>query len=294
MPKLTGQTAYIAKVIGRERSQRHDRLTPARLAPAITVVDLDSDGIPDYMVDYDKVIHTSWCGTGGCDLELWRGTKSGRPVRVWNEMVREHSISSRAGKTIFDFDFHGSNCGTFGAEACPASFAWDATAGRMLEQPTPDGNTTVRLIEPIRTTKAQVPAPILALIQKAREQCVAAGQSFVTSDNLPVSVPDFDGDGVRDWVITLPDCSNANEFTLVQTLFATAGDDSAPVMAATAADVEQSFFELSFGTKPATVSRANITDACERYSVEPDVRVCSRTPMVWDSTGKTLRTLEQK
>ncbi|QPC93278.1 hypothetical protein [Mesorhizobium sp. INR15] len=64
-------------------------------------------------------------------------------------MVREQSISRRAGKIIFDFDFHGSNCGTFGAEACPASFAWDATAGRMIEEPTLDGNTTVRLIEPI-------------------------------------------------------------------------------------------------------------------------------------------------
>ena len=158
LPALTGDKLYIARVVGKERSEGLNRLTPVRLARAITVIDIDHDGVPDYLVDYDHVINTIWCGTGGCGFELWRGTQNGHPVRVWNEMVRQYKIVQRHGETVFDFDFHGVNCGTFGAAACPASFAWDPRAGRMVERPTPGGDTTVRMIDPLPLTRAQIPA----------------------------------------------------------------------------------------------------------------------------------------
>ena len=280
-PALTGERLYIAQMVGKERSEGRDRLTPARLARAITVIDIDHDGIDDYAVDYDAADHSSWCGTGGCDFELWRGTAHGHPVRVWNEMVREHKIVQRNGESVFDFDFHGSNCGTFGAEACPASFAWDAKAGRMIERPTPTGDTTVRLIDPLPLKAGQVPANIRAVSLAASKKCEAGG----TSDeaDLPVSIPDIDGDGVRDWSLTIAVCDKPGDFDLQQVLFATAGDAVRPVRAASG-----DRFSIAFGTKPATVARVNKTEACEVYSVEPEIKVCTRTPMVWNPTAKRL------
>ena len=54
--KLNREKAFIARTVGRERSEGRDRLTPARLSRAITVVDIDHDGLSDYMIDYHKVL----------------------------------------------------------------------------------------------------------------------------------------------------------------------------------------------------------------------------------------------
>lgn len=282
--KLNREKAFIARTVGRERSEGRDRLTPARLSRAITVVDIDHDGLSDYMIDYHKVAHSSWCGTGGCDFELWRGTKEGNPRRIWNKMVREVKVSRRNGEIVFDFDFHGSNCGTFGAAACPASFAWDPRAGRMAERPTPSGDTTVRLIDPLPLTRAQVPANILEVSRAANEKCRIDGMS--DGEYLPTSVPDIDGDKLRDWSLTIALCDTPGDFELEQILFATAGDASHPVRAASGVR-----YSLSFSSRPASVAQINATDACEVYSVEPGANICSRTPMVWNATAKKLETV---
>lgn len=275
--------AYIVRTVGRERSAGRDRLTPARFAAAITVIDIDRDGIADYMVDFEKVIHTSWCGTGGCDLELWRGSATGHPIRVWNEMVRERRVRNRGGEIIFDFDFHGSYCGTFGAEACLASFAWDKSAGRMIERPTPGGDTTVRLIDPVPITRAQVPVNIVSVERGANAQCKANG--IDEPDGLPVSIPDIDGDGLRDWSLTSAVCDKPGDFELEQRLFATAGDALHPVMAA--AGVR---FNLSFATRPASVALINASESCGGYTD----KICSQTPMTWRAASKKMEVADPR
>lgn len=286
LAKLDQDKVFIAAVVGRERSEGRDRLTPARLARAILTVDIDHDGLADYLIDYDKVVHSSWCGTGGCDFELWRGSRNGHPHRVWNEMVREFKMAHRNGEAVFDFDFHGSNCGTFGAAACPASFAWDPRAGRMSERATPNGDTTVRLIDPLPLTREQVPANMLAVDHAANQKCRINGTSG--EKYLPTSVPDIDGDGLRDWSLTIAVCDKPGDFELQQILFATAGDASHPVEAASGVR-----FSLSFGTKPASVARINVSDSCEVYSVEPGAKICLRTPMVWNAAVKRLEVVAQ-
>lgn len=277
---------YIVEVVGKERSEGHDRLTRARLAHAITVIDIDHDGVADYMVDYNKVINTHWCGTGGCDFELWRGRKGGHPVRVWNEMVREFKIAHRRGETVFDFDFHGSNCGTFGNEACPASFAWNAKAGRMVERPTPQGGTAVRLIDPMPLTRAQVPANVFRLSLAASRKCKANGSD--AEAYLPVSIPDIDGDGLRDWSLTIAVCDKPGDFDLQQILFATAGHPMKPVIAASGVR-----FAISFATKPASVARVNVTETCGGFGAEPEPKICTQTPMMWNAATRKLQIVAQ-
>ncbi len=277
-PELTGERLYIAQIIDKE-SARDDRLRPARLGRAIEVIDIDHDGVPDYLVDYNKVINTHWCGDGGCNFELWHGIKGGHPVRVWNEIVREYSIAQRGGETVFDFDFHGSNCGTFGSSACPASFAWDGKAGRLVERPTPQGETTVRLIDPIPLTRADVPENIMAASRDASAKCKAGDADDKAS--LPASIPDIDGDGLRDWSLTVEVCDKLGQSDLKQILFATAGSAHHPIVAASGM-----FYRVSIATTPASVAVVNQTDTCGGYSV--DGKPCTQTSMYWNSVTKKL------
>ena len=283
-PPLRGERLYVARIVGKEKSEADDRLTPARLARAVKIADIDRDGIPDYLVDYNEVINTHWCGTGGCNFEIWRGTKGGHPVRVWNVMVREYTIAHRNGETVFDFDFHGGNCGTFGASACPASFAWDGAAGRMEERITPSGNSTVRLIDPIPLTRADVPINVMAVSLAASAKC----RTNDTSDevSLPASIPDIDGDGLRDWSLTIAACDKTGGNELQQILFVTAGNANNPIIAASGA-----FFSLSFGTKPVSVARVNETETCGGFKV--DAKMCTATPMIWNAATKKLEIVAQ-
>jgi hypothetical protein len=278
-PALTGERLYIAQIIDKE-SDRDDRLRPARLVRAIKIIDIDHDGVPDYLVDYRKAINTHWCGgDGGCSFELWRGVKHGHAVRVWNRIVRDYKIAQRGGETLFDFDFHGSNCGTFGASACPASFAWDSKAARLVERPTPDGQTIVHMIDPLLLTWAKVPANIAAAAQAASAKCKAYGHDDEAI--LPSSIPDIDGDGERDWAITTSVCDSPNQYDFQQILFASAGNASRPVIAASGA-----FFNVSIAKVPAMVARINKIDDCGGFN--PDGKVCTQTPMIWNRATRKL------
>lgn len=137
--------AVIAKAVTREV---RDDFTKHSLA-AITPVDINADGIQDWQVDYNS-LGAAWCGTGGCRFQLWLGRRNGVPLRVFDRQMRAMTIKPRKGLIVFVFDFHGSECGGFGSEACPGHFAWSAKRGRMLLLPTPKKHTSIsNPIEPI-------------------------------------------------------------------------------------------------------------------------------------------------
>jgi hypothetical protein len=277
---LSGERLYIAKALSKELSESDDRLRPGQLVNAIKVVDIDHDGTPDYIVDHAKTINTHYCGAdGGCNFEIWHGIKWGHPVRVWNRMVRQYKIAHRRGETVFDFDFHGSTCGTFGVSLCPASFAWDRGANRLVERPTAHGDTQVRFIDPIPMKLAQVPASIMVVVRAAKTKCAAFGASDELI--LPETIPDIDGDGQRDWSLTLQVCSKRDTSTFKQVLFATLDAPQSPKIVATGPS-----FRISFATKPASVARVEEGENCGGFSVNG--KPCSQRPMIWNRATKTL------
>ena len=278
---LTGEKWYIANIVAKKRSKSGERLMPAELLQAIVAIDIDRDDVTDYLVDFKNVQRTLWCGTGGCDFELWRGSKGGHPSRIWNLKVRSYHISNRHDENVFDFDFHGSQCGTFGASACRASFAWDSKEQRMVERPTPTGDTTVRIIAPIPIHPTDVPDIIRRVAHDAVRRCKNA--ELDDAAIVPVSIPDIDGDGIRDWSLTIPVCEKPNDVELKQLLYTTAGDKNNPSLAASGVR-----YRISFGTKPATVERINKTDACSIFRVETSTKICTRTRLVWNAVQKKL------
>lgn len=131
----------VAKVLTRQLKSGYSRHSQAEILAAIQPVDINGDGIQDYQVNF-TVFGSAWCGTGGCRYQLWLGRKSGVPLRVFDRQMRDLVIEKRASRTVFVFDFHGSHCGGFGAEACPGEFVWNAKRGRMVLLPTPAKHTS--------------------------------------------------------------------------------------------------------------------------------------------------------
>lgn len=136
-----GPKAEIAKVLTRQLKSGFSRHSQAEILAAIEPVDINRDGIQDYQVNF-TAFGSAWCGTGGCRYQLWLGRKTGVPIRVFDRQMRELTITQRAEQIVFLFDFHGSECGGFGAEACPGEFTWSARRGRMVLLPTPTKHTS--------------------------------------------------------------------------------------------------------------------------------------------------------
>jgi hypothetical protein len=134
--------AVIAKVLTRQLKTDFVRHSRAEIMAAIEPVDINADGIQDWQVNWNA-FGSAWCGTGGCRYQLWLGRRSGAPIRVFDRQMRELAIENRAGRIVFVFDFHGTHCGGFGAEACPGEFAWSAKRGRMVLLPTPARHTSM-------------------------------------------------------------------------------------------------------------------------------------------------------
>ncbi|MEQ1496898.1 MAG: hypothetical protein ABL912_14195 [Novosphingobium sp.] len=140
--------AEVAKALTRQLKGDFSKHSQAKIYAAIKPVDINSDGIQDWQVNWNA-FGSAWCGTGGCRYQLWLGRKIGAPVRVFDRQMRELEIVKRAGRTVFVFDFHGSECGGVGADACPGEFAWSKRRGRMLLLPSPKKHTSVT--DPIET-----------------------------------------------------------------------------------------------------------------------------------------------
>jgi hypothetical protein len=134
--------AEIAKVLARQLRGDFNRHSPADINAAIEPVDINADGIQDWQVTWNT-FGSAWCGTGGCRYQLWLGRKNGVPVRVFDRQMRALEIEKRGGRIVFVFDFHGTECGGTGAEACPGEFTWSAKRGRLVLLPSPARHTSM-------------------------------------------------------------------------------------------------------------------------------------------------------
>jgi hypothetical protein len=89
-------------------------------------VDLTGDGRDDYIVDFRDTRcgerESTYCGTGGCVLDILVTRPDGSVRAVFDGYVRSYSIVAPAMKRgaarTIRFDLHGSYCGGFGAQAC--------------------------------------------------------------------------------------------------------------------------------------------------------------------------------
>ena len=104
-------------------------------------VEVNGDGIPDWMIDYEDAQNPSFfCGTGGCRRQIYV-SRDGGYVLAFDRVIRLFKIRKSKGQRLLDLDFHGSTCGGAGVEECPRGYVWNDTLGRFIERPNVKGGT---------------------------------------------------------------------------------------------------------------------------------------------------------
>jgi hypothetical protein len=260
------------------------RATPGRIAAGIRLVDANGDAVPDYLISLEAISYPGWCGTGGCRTQLWLGRKGSSPLKIFDAQVRETGFRTVAHHRVLDVDLHGSACHTFGASACPASFVWDSRIGRLVEHRVPDGSGVIRLLRPLESLDRAPPAPVRTRLQRMAAQCRAAGGKMDAEAvrDAASTVPDIDGDGLRDWLIAYPMCAitgDGEEPVYPMVLFASAGRPASPEAAAEARQ-----FEIRLSRGPASVFAVK-GKAC----LEDEVGArCTRIPLRWNPRSRRL------
>jgi hypothetical protein len=177
-----------------------------RKAPAamFSKVDINGDAYPDWKVSYEKAPNAaSFCGTGGCNIEIWAGRPDGGFDKVMDTLVREFALKGPKAARYIDVDFHGSVCGSYGATACPRRYGWDQASFSL--QPRVNGNGEsilvggpAALVEP---DIASLPPGVLREIERREAVCKSAGAAFAVDSASVLRIPDVNGDRVADWVV---------------------------------------------------------------------------------------------
>ncbi|MDD1536712.1 MULTISPECIES: hypothetical protein [unclassified Bradyrhizobium] len=87
--------------------------------------DLTGDGRDDYIVDFSDTKcgdrETTYCGTGGCDMNILVTLPDGSVRKVFDGRVLRYRIMTprtKRGSARIRLDLHGSFCGGFGPQAC--------------------------------------------------------------------------------------------------------------------------------------------------------------------------------
>jgi hypothetical protein len=167
-------------------------------------VDVNDDGVTDWMIDYERAQNPSlFCGTGGCLRQVYV-SRDGGYVLAFDRVIRQFKLRRAKGQRLLDLDFHGSTCGGAGVEECPRGYVWDEHTGRFIERPNARGGTWLQGgPSPLVATPASAaPRAVQNQLQRRAAFCAAAGgKAPEGEDSVFNDLPDLNGDGVRDWVV---------------------------------------------------------------------------------------------
>lgn len=167
-------------------------------------VDINDDGVADWVVDFEKAPNASYfCGTGGCRHRIYVSNARGGWDLAMDTQVRTFKLRRSKGKTLLNVDFHGSACGGFGVDPCPRGYVWSGSMSRFVGRAGPKGETflvggPLRLVMP---PQVSLPGPVLAALADRTARCKAAGATYPYEEAYVAEVEDLNGDGSPDWII---------------------------------------------------------------------------------------------
>jgi hypothetical protein len=97
----------------------------------LTVRDINADGKPDYILDYDHFQCgdrvSMFCGTGGCQTEIFASEEDKGYVPVWNKLARKVTFLTLNKRPAMRIDLHGTLCGRNGSERCTLTLYWNGS-----------------------------------------------------------------------------------------------------------------------------------------------------------------------
>lgn len=178
----------------------------------IRSVDVSHDGKTDWLIDYTDS-GLMYCGTGGCLRTLYVSDGADY-VMAFDEQSHTLDLSRRGGETVIEAEVHQVFCGSAGDD-CAFAWTWDAGLKRLVERPTGAGQTLlgndggfapIGQREDSHPVEDMLPAELFEVWQGSRLTCPSGEEGgFRTFRATFKSVPDLNGDGLRDWVVRKPD-----------------------------------------------------------------------------------------
>ncbi len=246
-------------------------------------VDINGDGITDWRVDFRDM--WGWCGTGGCQQELWLGRADGGVTQVFGTQVLEFKMTSRKTGAVLDLDFHGAVCRLTGSEACPRRFIWNSAEaafdpainakgeGYLAGLPVSPMDIDVKTAPPEIQAEAQALATLCAIAGGKREAPPPVGR-----------LPDINGDGVREWYVgsQYGECLDMTEPSgEPEDLLIMVSQPNGPFTLAWG--VNDPDIGIDISSRPAVVFQVERPERCE---LTP--KTCPRKPMRWDPASRKL------
>ncbi|MBB5747638.1 hypothetical protein [Brevundimonas variabilis] len=277
-----------------DRSYPFEQSAPIREVPegVIIEVNVSDDGVADWLVDYSKS-GLNYCGTGGCLKSLFVSDADTGYILAFDDQTLDFAIGDRNDERVIDVSVHRVMCSPFNDD-CTYAFAWDPALKRLVERPNRRGETLVRapigVLDPSQRAGSQFPEAAPEALQRLWRDTAKACPAPTDDEGLSVayatihSVPDLDGDRVRDWFFQAPaECpgndTSYGEQQPYRIYVSRAGQD--PELAFTSRAGEQPLYDVA--SRPAILIS---NPDCGSDSSCPNIR------LKWDTRTQRFDTTE--
>ena len=180
---------------------------------AITAVDVTPDGRTDWLVDYQALGISLYCGTGGCRKILYVTLGDDGLTRAFDQQANGLTLYAADGESRVETLVHHAVCSNDAARDCRLAYAWDPELRRLVERPNRAGEAIIAVgaFSPVDVSDdpgppSDAPEAVADIWFKTRTTCgsVYVDDGFEVRRAAIHDIPDVDGDGARDWVVERP------------------------------------------------------------------------------------------
>ncbi len=99
--------------------------------------DISNDGIEDFFVDYSKYTcrgrGRTFCGSGGCNLQIFLSAGQNRWASAYDDLVLRFALVQVRGRNVAQIETTGIDCGKPRAETCRKRLAGQGTEIREID-----------------------------------------------------------------------------------------------------------------------------------------------------------------
>lgn len=102
---------------------------PVFLQGFLSTRDINGDRKPDYVLNYEHYqcgeLLSLFCGTGGCQTEVFASDGEGGYAHVWDKLAQRIQFRTLGRRHAMVVDLHGSKCGRNNSERCSMTLYWN-------------------------------------------------------------------------------------------------------------------------------------------------------------------------